>query len=163
MMRLAPICEGNANNNNNQLLLFLFIVTFAIISTTFTEHSFNPSSRRRNCKCISSHKVQVWKVVRMITPVIQSFNLHLIAHRQNETMVLPCVSITRKWEVFGFSLLSENHGILDNSDFAVFVDPVTPLFFRPLFLGHCFDFPIQELLQQSTIPTPRNTECSALL
>src|SRR5437667_10505044 len=75
MMRLAPICEGNANNNNNQLLLFLFIVTFAIISTTFTEHSFNPSSSRRNCKCISSHKVQVWKVVRMITPVIQSFNL----------------------------------------------------------------------------------------
>src|SRR5438552_12462737 len=28
---------------------------------------------------------------------------------------------------------------------------------QPLFLGYCFDFPIQELLQQSTIPTPRNT------
>ena len=74
----------------------------------------------------------------------------------------------RKWEVFGFSLLSENYGILDNSDFAVFVDPsdaivLSTIVPRPFFLGHCFDFPIQELLQQSTIPAPRNTECSALL
>ena len=75
-------------------------------------------------------------------------------------MVLPRVSIARKWEVFGFSLLSKNHGVFDNStsgDVAVFVEPSDlPLFFRPLF-PYCFDVPIQELLQHSTIPTPRNT------
>ena len=79
--------------------------------------------------------------------------------------------ITRKREVFGFSLLRENHEILDNStsgDVVVFVEPQATHLLRPLslghcslaivpwplFLGHCFIIwlPNPGLLQQSTIP-----------